>query len=159
MNDPEDTRPTLLDLWTKHKFRVADIAAMTKLSDEIINGAICGIPTQSYVVEKVLSAVSALIHQEYTLETVRVRIAEEQQENKSEVARLMAAIDAEHEAARAGLQGLAQGKAKHEVITRHMENMGRYLDTLSQIASPDQFTEILHKLGKQQQQQQPGGVQ
>ena len=40
--------------------------------------------------------------------------------NKSEVAHLMARIDAAYEASLQGLQGLAQGTAQHEIINRRM---------------------------------------
>jgi hypothetical protein len=44
-------------------------------------------------------------------------------ENSSEVARLLAQIGREYEAAQRGLTGLATGTARHEFITRKMERM------------------------------------
>jgi hypothetical protein len=44
-------------------------------------------------------------------------------EHGSEVARLLQRISAEYEAARQGLQGLAQGNCQHRFITRRMERM------------------------------------
>ena len=46
-------------------------------------------------------------------------------EQRSEVARLLAEIRAEYEAAQRGLSGLAQGTSQHEFITTRMENMGQ----------------------------------
>lgn len=46
-------------------------------------------------------------------------------EQRSEVARLLAQINAEYEAAQYGMSGLAYGNAKHEFITVRMENMGQ----------------------------------
>ena len=46
-------------------------------------------------------------------------------EQRSEVARLLAQISAEYEAAQRGLTGLAQGVSRHEFITARMENMGQ----------------------------------
>jgi hypothetical protein len=44
---------------------------------------------------------------------------------RSEVARLLAQISAEYEAAQRGLRGLAYGVSQHEFITARMENMGQ----------------------------------
>lgn len=46
-------------------------------------------------------------------------------EQRSEVARLLAQISAEYEAAQRGLTGLAYGTSQHEFITARMENMGQ----------------------------------
>ncbi len=46
-------------------------------------------------------------------------------EQRSEVARLLAQISAEYEAAQRGLTGLAYGVSQHEFITARMERMGR----------------------------------
>lgn len=46
-------------------------------------------------------------------------------EQRSEVARLLAQISAEYEAAQRGLTGLACGTSQHEFITTHMAHMGR----------------------------------
>ncbi len=149
MNDQEDTRPTLFDLWKKHQFRVAELAAMTELPEETINATVCGIAVKRDVAEKVLAQVSRLVHRECTLETVRVRIAaEEREEHKSEVARLMAAIDTEREAARQGLQGLAQGTALHAFMTKRLENIAHHLEGLSEIADEPTLLEVMTKLGE-----------
>jgi hypothetical protein len=44
-------------------------------------------------------------------------------ENQSEVARILAQIEAEYEAAQWGLTGLAEGTSRHDFITSKMENM------------------------------------
>ena len=46
-------------------------------------------------------------------------------EHRSEVARLLAQISAEYEAAQRGLTGLSYGTSQHEIITARMENMGK----------------------------------
>ncbi len=53
-----------------------------------------------------------------------------QRENKSEVARLMEQIRAEHESAQLGLTGIAEGTAKHVFINAHMERMWALKDEL-----------------------------
>jgi hypothetical protein len=47
------------------------------------------------------------------------------QEQRSEVASLLAQISAEYEAARRGLTGVAYGTSQHEFITARMEHMGQ----------------------------------
>lgn len=58
-----------------------------------------------------------------------------QHENKSEVARLMEQIRAEHEAAQRGLNDLAEGTAKHIFINAHMERMWALKDELGKEVS------------------------
>lgn len=53
--------------------------------------------------------------------------------NKSEVARILCNIGLEYEAARNGLQGLAQGTLRHSFITTRMENMTRLQQELEKI--------------------------
>jgi hypothetical protein len=55
------------------------------------------------------------------------------EEHGSEVARLLARISAEYEAAQRGLTGLAYGTSKHEFITTRMENMGQLHSELQSI--------------------------
>jgi hypothetical protein len=55
------------------------------------------------------------------------------EEHGSEVARLLAQISAEYEAAQRGLTGLAYGTSKHEFITARMENMGQLHSELQSI--------------------------
>lgn len=46
-------------------------------------------------------------------------------EQRSEVARLLAQITTEYEAAERGMTGLAMGVSQHEFITARMEHMGQ----------------------------------
>lgn len=54
-------------------------------------------------------------------------------EQRSEVARLLAQISAEYEAAQRGLTGLAYGTTQHEFITARMEHMGQLHNELQSI--------------------------
>ena len=54
------------------------------------------------------------------------------QQNKSEVARLMQQITEEYEAAQRGLSGMAI-TAPHDFITARMENMGKLQEELQQV--------------------------
>jgi hypothetical protein len=49
----------------------------------------------------------------------------EANEQRSEVARILAQISAEYEAAQRGLNGLSYGVSQHAFITSHMQNMGQ----------------------------------
>jgi hypothetical protein len=65
------------------------------------------------------------------------------QENRSEVARLRQRIAQEYEAATRGLTGLAFGTAKHEFITRRMEQIGACHETLKQLVGEQEATRML----------------
>jgi hypothetical protein len=54
-------------------------------------------------------------------------------EPRSEVARLLAQISAEYEAAQRGLSGLAYGTSQHEFITARMEHLGQLHSQLQSI--------------------------
>ena len=55
------------------------------------------------------------------------------QKHDSEIARLLAQIRQEYEAAQQGMTGLAYGTCQHAFITRHMENMGHLHQELGTI--------------------------
>jgi hypothetical protein len=55
-------------------------------------------------------------------------------ENKSEVARILAQIRDEYEAAQQGLSGLSQGTPQHVFITTRMENMQKLHEQLQWLA-------------------------
>jgi hypothetical protein len=64
-------------------------------------------------------------------------------ENHSEIARLRQRIAEEYEAAMRGLTGLAYGTANHEFITRRMEQMGTYHETLQHLVGEQEATRML----------------
>lgn len=70
------------------------------------------------------------------------------EENKSEVARLLAQISAEYEAAQRGLTGLAYGSAKHAFITARMENMGQLHSQLQDIVGESAIALVAEALNK-----------
>ena len=53
--------------------------------------------------------------------------------NQSEIARLLAQIDAEYAAAQRGLNGLAHGVSQHDFITRKMERVSELHSKLSEV--------------------------
>lgn len=65
------------------------------------------------------------------------------QENHSEIARLRQCIAVEFEAAMFGLTGLAYGSAKHEFITRRMEQIGTYHETLQHLVGEQEATRMM----------------
>src|SRR6059058_969860 len=70
-----------------------------------------------------------------------------QRENKSEIARLMEQIRAEHESAQRGLTGIADGTAKHRFINAHMERMWALKDELGkEVSDAEALTIICHVL-------------
>ncbi len=64
-------------------------------------------------------------------------------ESRSEVARLLAQINAEYEAAERGLNGLASGTSSHEFITARTENIGRCHEQLKELVGPDKAIALL----------------
>jgi hypothetical protein len=65
----------------------------------------------------------------------------------SEVARIKAQIVAEYEAGKRGLEGLAQGTARHEFIQRKMENMSRCHMRLVALVGEAQAGQIIAEIG------------
>ena len=66
-----------------------------------------------------------------------------QQENKSEVARLMQQIALEHEAAERAMSGMAYGVARHAFMTARTENIGRCHQQLRQLVGPQEAMRLL----------------
>ncbi len=64
-------------------------------------------------------------------------------EYHSEIARLRQRIAEEYEAATRGLTGFASGSAKHQFITRHMERIGSYHETLQHLVGEQEATRIV----------------
>jgi hypothetical protein len=67
-------------------------------------------------------------------------------QQKSEVARILAQIQTEYEAARQGLSGLSQGTSRHSFITAHMENMGNLHTELQTLVGDQAMMLITTKL-------------
>jgi hypothetical protein len=67
-------------------------------------------------------------------------------EQGSEVARLLAQISAEYEAAKLGLTGLAYGTSQHEFITARMEHMGQLHSQLQSIVGDNAIALIAEQL-------------
>jgi hypothetical protein len=65
------------------------------------------------------------------------------QQNNSEVARLMAQIEAEHEAAQRGMKGLAEGTARHKFIEAHTRRMWALKDELSKMVGENEAMTII----------------
>jgi hypothetical protein len=72
----------------------------------------------------------------------------EAQEQRSEVARILAQITQEYEAAQRGLTGLAYGTARHEFITARMENMGQLHSELQALVGDAAIAMIAEELNK-----------
>lgn len=67
-------------------------------------------------------------------------------EQRSEVARLLAQITAEYEAAQRGMTGLSLGTAQHAFITARMENMGQLHSQLQTIVGDAAIAMIAEEL-------------
>jgi len=69
-------------------------------------------------------------------------------ETRSEVARLMRQIDQEYEAAERGLRGLTSGTAQHAFITKRMENIAVYHQTLIEVVGAQEAGRIITEHAK-----------
>ena len=69
-------------------------------------------------------------------------------EHCSEVARLLAQISAEYEAAQCGLSGLAYGASQHEFITARMEHLGQLHNQLQSIVGDDAIGLVVDTLDR-----------
>ena len=67
-------------------------------------------------------------------------------EQNSEVARLLAQINKEYEAARQGLSGLAQGIGQHRFITKRMEQIAELHAQLRNLVGDEAMVLITSKL-------------
>lgn len=70
--------------------------------------------------------------------------------NNSEVARLMAQIAAEHEAAQRGLGGFAEGSARHQFINAHMERVWSLKTELGKQIGDTEAMAVIYKMMEEQ---------
>lgn len=80
-------------------------------------------------------------------------IVSDNQEKKSEVARLLAQISNEYEAARQGLSGLAQGMGQHRFITKRMEQIAELHSQLRNLVGDEAMELIDQELDNSEQEE------
>ena len=66
--------------------------------------------------------------------------------NESEIARLRAQLEREHEASVWALTGLASGTAQHAFITARFRRMDVYHKQLSELVGEEQATDVLREI-------------
>jgi hypothetical protein len=74
-----DRRPSLFDLWTIYKFNTGVLAIKAKVPPGTIQSMLGNQPVHRREAEKVLEQLSALLHKEYTLQTVYVVLVAEKE--------------------------------------------------------------------------------
>jgi len=62
---------------------------------------------------------------------------------KGEINQIRAQIQAEYEAAKQGLSGLASGAARHDFISAKTANIGKYHEQLVELLGPEQAISII----------------
>ncbi len=67
----------------------------------------------------------------------------ERHEQRSEVARLLAQISTEYQAAQNGLSGLSSGAARHNFISARTENIGKCHEELTALVGQEQAISII----------------
>ena len=70
-------KPSLLDLWTAHKFDARALARVAGVKVETIESMLVCQPVARDEAQKVLDALSRLLHKECTLDTVYVPLVDE----------------------------------------------------------------------------------
>lgn len=146
--------PRFAELHTSHNVSTEHLARTAGVLVEIIDRMLRDRPVLQVTAEKVLAAFSDLTGETYTLDNVDVNIymiAADQ----SEVARLMQQIEAEHSSALHGLQGLAQGTARHKVITAKQENIAANFTQLSSLIGEEATEQFYMNLGAPDEGQNP----
>ena len=81
---PSSKRLFFPDLWRLHRFRVDLIAPLAQVPEEVIDAMLCNAPVTSAQATRVLAALSRVLKQEYTLDTVFVPILAEGDEDAAE---------------------------------------------------------------------------
>jgi flagellar biosynthesis chaperone FliJ len=71
---------------------------------------------------------------------------QEANRQRSEVARILEQISQEYEAAKNGLTGLASGTARHEFISKRMENMQQLHSQLREIVGDEATAMVAEQL-------------
>ena len=80
-----------------------------------------------------------------------------QHEQNSEVARLLAQINSEYEAARQGLSGLAQGIGQHRFITKRMEQIAELHAQLRNLVGDEAMALITSQLDDPAEEEKKAG--
>ena len=73
-----DRRPSLFDLWSKHKFHYGMLAIKAKVPPGTVQAMLCNQPISWEHAQKILTALSELVQKEYTLESIYAVTTEEE---------------------------------------------------------------------------------
>ena len=76
-----DTRTFFMDLWTEHRFRADIVARVAGVSEAIVLAMLRYQAVEAKEAAKILSILSHLYQRRYTLETVQVKLVEEEYSN------------------------------------------------------------------------------
>jgi len=73
-----DMRPFFMDLWTEHHFRADIVARVAGVSEATVLAMLRYQAVEATEAAKILSILSHLYQRRYTLETVQVKLVEEE---------------------------------------------------------------------------------
>jgi hypothetical protein len=62
---------------------------------------------------------------------------------QSEVFQLLKQIEQEYQASKRGLEGYAEGTARHDFIQKRAENIGQFHEQLSDLIGPEKAVELI----------------
>lgn len=72
----EDRRPSLLDLWNLYRFHSGRLAIKAEVPPSTVQAMLCNQPILHDHAQRILTALSALLHKDYTLQSVYVALAD-----------------------------------------------------------------------------------
>jgi hypothetical protein len=81
-------RPLLYDIWVQFHFRSDDLSKEAGVEEEVILSLFLGCEVKREVAETVLAALSRLTGQQYSLETVRINLDQEEMRRESKPERI-----------------------------------------------------------------------
>jgi hypothetical protein len=138
-------KPSLFDLWSIYHFDCLMIALAADVDVSIVHSMCGNEPVHREDAQKVLATLSTIFQKEYTLDMVYVALIEPvvADESRSEVARILAEIDAEYNAGKQGLYGFAEGTSRHTFITRKTERMWERVQELSTTVGEEAAMELM----------------
>lgn len=146
-------KPWFSDLYIRHTFTPSVLAIQAGVLPVVVDRMLTDLPVLQELAEKVLTALSAMTGQEYNLNNVDVNLYMVVA-NQSEVATLMRQIENDYTSAMQGLQGLASGTSRHEVITAKQAKIGGQINELTTFIGDDASDQFMMNLGIEPKQEQ-----
>jgi len=143
-------KPRFSELYTTHNVGAEHLAVKAGVLVETIDRMLTDRRVFQGQAEKVLTAFSKLTGESCALSNVHVYLLPV---NQSEVARIKQEIEDEYTAGRRALHDSAFGVAKHEFITKKMENLQKGMNQLIELVGEDETLFFFKDLEREPKEQ------